>query len=93
MDDADEANADSPRARLYRVVARLLHLHERRDTLAGKNAEAEQDMGAVPADLLISLGNTEGTLRAVEAQVLEAAYAVIVADRLSSTVQRDEDDT
>jgi len=50
-------------------------------------------MGAVPADLLITLGDTEGTLLAVEAEVLEAAYAVIAADRLSSTVQRDEDET
>jgi len=93
MDDADEANADSPRLRLYRIVARLLHLHERRKTLARKNAEAEQEMGAAPADLLITLGDTERTLLAVEAEVLEAAYTVIAADRLSNTVQRDEDVT
>lgn len=74
-------------------VARLLHVHELRDTLARKSAEAEREMGAVPADLLLTLGDTEGTLLAVEAEVLEAAYAVIAADRLSSTVQRDGEET
>jgi len=59
----------------------------------GRTQKRSERWGAVPADLLITPGATERTLLAVEAEVPEAAYAVIAADRLSSTVQRDEDET
>ncbi len=80
MDNVDESNASAPRYRLYQSVARLLHAHERRDTLAEESAEAEREMGVVPADLLITLSDAERALLALEAEVLDAVYAVIAED-------------
>jgi hypothetical protein len=38
-------------------------------------------MGVVPADLPITLSDAERALLALEAEVLDAVYAVIAADR------------
>jgi len=81
MENVDESNASASRYRLYQVVARLLHAHERRDTLAQESAEAEREMKVVPADLPITLSDAERALVALEAEVLDAVYAVIAADR------------
>ena len=84
MDDAHREIADAPQSRLYRLVARLLRAHELCDGLALESAEADQETGAVPADLPAALSDAEHALLALEAEVLDAAYALIAADSADS---------
>ena len=90
MDDAYGEIDDAPRLRLYRLVARLLRTHELPDRMVRETAETEREMGTVSDALLSAQSDAEHALLALEAEVLDAAYAVIAADRRTQAL-RDRD--
>ena len=84
MEDRQDAGASQ--TRLHSLVTRLLLASELRDALAEKIAAAQRQ-DAVPAHLASAFSDVECALPTLEAEVLEAALAVIATHRLRDNVQ------